>query len=76
MMTHTKKYKRPTLFSRLCMLYIFISLCAANVNTLADTDYDASNKNSAKYERNKKPKSTKNKEHTKVTFTQFTILFQ
>ena len=54
MMTHTKKHKRPTLFSRFCMLYIFISLCAVNVNTLADADYDASNKNSAKYERKQK----------------------
>ena len=70
-MTHTKKYKRSTLFSRLCMLYIFISLCAVNVNTLADADYDASNKNSVKYEHKQKSQKIKNKQKSRSRNSQY-----
>lgn len=49
---HLEKYKYRRLFSRLCTLYIFISLCVMNVNAFADDD--ASDKKGEKYERKQK----------------------
>lgn len=49
---HPEKYKHRTLFARLCKLYIFIFLCATNVNAFADGD--TSHKKNEKYQRKQK----------------------